>query len=181
MKRIDKSKTYDICNEAWKMAQMNNQYRFTVFSPIYEGEEVDYDAIGMNTFSTSWEKDLVSFDTQGWDTIEDGIDFNECPTEELRDSLGIDFEYFDDLNDGTHELNDKQKEIMAEWIEEQVEAELDSAWENYSSTFYELIDEKIKFGRKMKCRVKASVNVQYSVSNPIGKNFYSKWKYIIKT
>jgi len=40
--------------------------------------------------------------------------------------------------------------------------------------------KKSKIGRKVKCRVKASVNVQYSVSNPIGKNFYSKWKYIVK-
>ena len=143
MERIDRTKTFDICQEAWKMAQMNNNFRFTVFAPIYEGEEVDYNAIGMNTFSTSWEKELISFDTQGFDTVEGQLEFDKCDTEALKEELGIDFEYYSDLFDGTIELSDDQKEKLQEWIDEQVEAELDGFWENVASEVTERIERKI--------------------------------------
>ena len=131
-KAIDLSKTLERCKAAWRAAQQNNKWRFTVFDPIYVGEEnVQVEDYGVNSFNTSWEGDeIISFDTQGFDTIEGSIAWDECNIDELYEKLGFEPEYFSELEDGTYTLTNDQKRIIQEWKDENIEAELDFYWAN---------------------------------------------------
>lgn len=65
------------CEEHWKAAQRNSSFRYTVFTPVFDGEKYDGEIEGMNTFSTSWDDDeIISYDNQGFDEEYDEENLN---------------------------------------------------------------------------------------------------------
>ena len=138
MKTIDVDKTLDKCEKTWKAAQQDNRFRFTVFNPVFVGEKYNGEIDDINTFNTSWEDDeIISYDIQGFDSADDQIDWNECETDSLYSDLGLSEEklnnagiYLTDILYDTCNirLSDKQKKIIEEWKDEQINEYLDSLW-----------------------------------------------------
>jgi len=129
MEIIDLNKTLEKCEAHWRASQRSSSYKYTVFNPVYVGENYNGEIEGVNTQNTGWYDDeIITFNNAGWDTVDGQIDWNECPVGELYDDIKIYPEYFDELEDGTYDLTEDQEQIIREWKEEQIDAELDVWW-----------------------------------------------------
>ena len=79
MAAIDFKKTLEKCKVHWEAAQRDNSFRYTVFDPVFVGEEYDGKLDGMNTFSTAWEEDeIISYDMKGFDNNEEDEEISEA-------------------------------------------------------------------------------------------------------
>ena len=144
--KIDLQKTLNKCEAHWKASKMNSSFKYTVFEPVYIGKEYNGEIDDINTQNTEWNSDeIITFNNSGWDNIESEIIWSECSTKELYKNLKLNKEklkkidvYLDDiLNDsGIIRLSEKQKKIIEEWKNDEIEELLSFQWTERSDNSY---------------------------------------------
>ena len=140
MRVVDINKTIDRCEEAFSASMLDSSMRYTVFTPVFFGEEYEEGGHSVNTTSTSWAEDeIISYYREGVGTV-DAMPWDECYTESLYKSLEgrplaevesaseiiqiIDNDY----NPDQIEYTEEDAKIVRKWMSEEIEADIDHWW-----------------------------------------------------